>query len=299
MRTLLLMLNTQRKEHRSTCLDYTPGTFQVVSSVSPLSKQENSNSSSSSGSGSGSGSSSGSGIPTRYELQSPFESRTVSPITPPTQPANRPFIFSAGGGGGGGGRGGGAGGGGTWNTYDTSNLTTSTTATNFPFPVSQSQSPSASLSRTSTEYGNYNTTTTTTTTATTIPARGIPAVPTVPVPVPSPSAPAPAIPSPAPAPAPAQQLQFQQQGVFCPSCGSPNKTLTTHSSALNAGRPYRKCSNAACAAWNGFADSIGLAPGTQCECSPASELRLVAMNRRDEAGRRQAFYSCQFKACGA
>ncbi|KAI1688364.1 hypothetical protein KJE20_01541 [Pyrenophora tritici-repentis] len=88
------------------------------------------------------------------------------------------------------------------------------------------------------------------------------------------------------------------RGTYCPNCSAKNEVLSTSSSnPLNAGRAYRLCS--CCGSWNGFADTRGLTPGLYCHCSPPAELRLVAKNKQDRLGRREAFYSCQYKACGA
>ncbi|USP75729.1 hypothetical protein yc1106_03003 [Curvularia clavata] len=88
-------------------------------------------------------------------------------------------------------------------------------------------------------------------------------------------------------------------GVLCPKCSSPNTPLITQTRNLNHLRPYHLCSNTSCRSWNGFTDTRGLDRHQQCDCSPSYPMRLVAMNKTDQWGRRQAFWSCQYKACSA
>ncbi|KAJ5061396.1 hypothetical protein J3E74DRAFT_451795 [Bipolaris maydis] len=145
----------------------------------------------------------------------------------------------------------------------------------YPSPPSLSPSPSppsSPISPTTTTLPSRQTTAPTTVTTTTFP----PPLPRSP-PTPPPSNP----------------------GATCPKCASPNKLLTTQSSNLNNGRPYRLCTNRSCGSWNGFTDTRGLTPSEPCWCDPPRAMRLVAMNKMDASGRRKAFYSCQFKACGA
>ncbi|KAF1850872.1 uncharacterized protein K460DRAFT_350872 [Cucurbitaria berberidis CBS 394.84] len=93
----------------------------------------------------------------------------------------------------------------------------------------------------------------------------------------------------------------------CPLCSAPNllRTVQYKSQSINTGRPWRCCSNKACErsnGFNGFADARGLVNsdgGKNRFCKCAAPVRLVAKNEVDAMGRRQAFYSCQFKACSA
>ncbi|RAR14319.1 hypothetical protein DDE83_002269 [Stemphylium lycopersici] len=63
-------------------------------------------------------------------------------------------------------------------------------------------------------------------------------------------------------------------GTYCPACNSPNTLHKTAAQNLNHGRPYRKCSNTACGAWNGFADARGLTPGSKSTLFIATFLPL-------------------------
>ncbi|EUC33894.1 hypothetical protein COCCADRAFT_4625 [Bipolaris zeicola 26-R-13] len=156
------------------------------------------------------------------------------------------------------------------------------TVPTYPSPPSLSSSPSPPSSPLSTTHPSRQTTAPTTLTTPT------PITTTFPAPLPPPLSHSP--PSPPPTADP---------GATCPKCTSPNKLLTTHSTNLNNSRPYRLCTNPSCRSWNGFADARGLDPNVTCWCNPSYPMRLVAMNARDARGRRKAFYSCQYKACGA
>lgn len=89
----------------------------------------------------------------------------------------------------------------------------------------------------------------------------------------------------------------------CPVCGSPNehRHVQEKAGSLNTGRPWRYCSNQGCGRFNGFADDRGLqgvrGANQLCDCPVPNSVRLVAKNKQDHQGRREAFYSCQFKAC--
>ncbi|EUC40687.1 hypothetical protein COCMIDRAFT_108164 [Bipolaris oryzae ATCC 44560] len=159
-------------------------------------------------------------------------------------------------------------------------IRTKPTAPTYPYPPSLSSSPSppsSPISPTTTTFPSRTTTAPTTFATTT------PITTTFPPPLPySPPSPPPTDP-----------------GLTCPKCSSPNKSLTTNSTNLNNGRPYRLCSNSSCRSWNGFSDTRGLTPSEPCWCDPPLPMRLVAMNAVDARGRRKAFYSCQYKRCGA
>ncbi|KAF1839043.1 hypothetical protein BDW02DRAFT_274262 [Decorospora gaudefroyi] len=109
------------------------------------------------------------------------------------------------------------------------------------------------------------------------------------------------VPPPAPLFPLTQTYIVPRTSTHCPTCGHRNNlpTVRPRPDSINVGRPYRICSNRSCGSWNGWADARGLVPGQYCNCANPAELRLTLMNDRDWMGRRQAFYDCQIKACGA
>ncbi|KAF2205388.1 hypothetical protein GQ43DRAFT_407638 [Delitschia confertaspora ATCC 74209] len=84
----------------------------------------------------------------------------------------------------------------------------------------------------------------------------------------------------------------------CRRCHSPNtiKPSGADPSNINSRRPYRKCTNRGCDAWNGYADSRGLVAGTPpCNCNMAS--RVAAKKNKNANGQRELYFICQIGAC--